>query len=46
MCQIGTCTDEAEFLVKEGRERVRAVCREHLKMLGVSEADIPPKDTK
>jgi hypothetical protein len=45
MCQVGTCTNEAEFLVEQGADRIRAVCEKHLKALGIADAEVPPPDT-
>ena len=35
MCQVGTCTDKAKFLVKQRNGLVRAVCEKHLKAMGL-----------
>lgn len=46
MCQVGTCADEAEFLVQQGSNRVHAVCEKHLKEMGVCDADIPSEEAE
>jgi hypothetical protein len=46
MCQVGTCANEAEFLLKQGTNRIHAVCKKHLTAMGVSDADIPQEETE
>lgn len=46
MCQVGGCGDEAEFLVTQGNDRIRAVCKKHLKAMGISDKEIPPKNAE
>ena len=41
MCEVGTCANEAEFLMKQGYDRISVVCDVHLKVVGVTEAEIP-----
>jgi hypothetical protein len=43
MCEDAACTNEAEYLVRQGTARVRAVCERHLKGMGITEAEIPPR---
>lgn len=43
ICEFSTCEDEAEFLLKRPPNQVMALCREHLKALGVPEKEIPDK---
>jgi len=40
-CEVLGCETPAEFLVKEPPAAVRALCRIHLKALGVRDEDIP-----
>jgi hypothetical protein len=45
MCEVGSCANEAAFLVRQGHERLRAVCERHLKAMGISDTEIPPQET-
>ena len=46
MCQVGTCANEAEFLLKRDHERIHAICEKHLNEMGVSDAEIPQQNSE
>jgi hypothetical protein len=44
VCQASTCEEPAEFVVKDSAGVIRALCRQHLKALGIADKDIPPEN--
>jgi hypothetical protein len=41
LCQYSGCEKPAEFLLKNTRHQVLALCKEHLKVLGFREEEFP-----